>query len=333
VTERQVVCLSIDMVRSVDATLVMSNIQRDRFNLAFVKQITPYLDQLRLLDAVIKFTGDGWLIMKQGDRECARAMLVLAKVMAHRLADDLRNAMGDLAAEEIPGLRQAICSAYDLEVTVPGDRIDYVGDSARLAVRSASFCPVNQVIVDEAIRLMLRLDFEVEQIDTSVLPVGAKRFEEDIRLYRMGDLKENALKHSEHVPQYVALLNLTGKLQAADQLVRAQIAPVRGASPAAALAPTDRIDSSISASSSDLDHEKRRGFRELLRVADPNQAKQVVQAMRVAGYEPDTVAFNQHIRQASTDEEALAWLRAMEELKIEADRYTFHTLMNRGIGS
>ena len=58
-----VYCLCIDMVGSTLSGLKLSTAQFDRFNRALVKQIEPHIDKLELKDALLKFTGDGWLLM------------------------------------------------------------------------------------------------------------------------------------------------------------------------------------------------------------------------------------------------------------------------------
>ena len=60
--------------------LRMTQVELDRFNRALVAQIEPHLEALRFEDLLIKFTGDGWMLMSpevsEADRLCALATLM-----------------------------------------------------------------------------------------------------------------------------------------------------------------------------------------------------------------------------------------------------------------
>ena len=60
---RLVYCLGIDMIESTMPGLRMTQTELDRFNRALVAQIEPHLEALRFEDLLIKFTGDGWMLM------------------------------------------------------------------------------------------------------------------------------------------------------------------------------------------------------------------------------------------------------------------------------
>src|SRR5205807_9802220 len=61
--KRLVSCLSIDLIGSTKAGLELTAARLDRFNTSLVSQIKPHLEKLGLRDALVKFTGDGWLLM------------------------------------------------------------------------------------------------------------------------------------------------------------------------------------------------------------------------------------------------------------------------------
>jgi hypothetical protein len=59
-----VYCLCLDLTGSTKAGLSLTNQQNDRFNSAFVKQISPHWKSLVSdPELILKFTGDGWLFM------------------------------------------------------------------------------------------------------------------------------------------------------------------------------------------------------------------------------------------------------------------------------
>ena len=65
--ERFVYCLCVDIVGSTQAGLQMDSRQRNEFNKLIIEYVQPYLAEFELDDALQKFTGDGWLIMRPGE--------------------------------------------------------------------------------------------------------------------------------------------------------------------------------------------------------------------------------------------------------------------------
>src|SRR5690606_14611924 len=63
---QEVYALYIDMIGSTKFRLSLNSYQLMEFDTAFVEQIGRYIARLQIEDAVIKFTGDGWLLMKPG---------------------------------------------------------------------------------------------------------------------------------------------------------------------------------------------------------------------------------------------------------------------------
>ena len=62
-TPRLTLCLAMDLKGSTASGLKLSTRKLDRFNLALVNQLSPYLRSVQLDHALVKFTGDGWLVM------------------------------------------------------------------------------------------------------------------------------------------------------------------------------------------------------------------------------------------------------------------------------
>jgi hypothetical protein len=70
-----VFCLSIDLIGSTKAGLECTTQQLDRFNISLVKQIRPHLEKLDLTDSLVKFTGDGWLVITEKSKKSPCLML------------------------------------------------------------------------------------------------------------------------------------------------------------------------------------------------------------------------------------------------------------------
>jgi hypothetical protein len=137
-----VYCECIDMIESTKMGLNLSTRQLDRFNLSLIEQIKPYLDKLDLTDAILKFTGDGWLVMSKGEKSVP-ALCCLATIMAYRFQDEM-SLRTSIRRDTIPPLRISICSGRDIPVELPDGRKDWVGDSVRRAVRATQRCEPNR---------------------------------------------------------------------------------------------------------------------------------------------------------------------------------------------
>ena len=61
----QVYCLSIDLIGSTNSGLKFATSVLDNFNKSLVQQIKPHLEKLGLIHVLLKFTGDGWLLMTE----------------------------------------------------------------------------------------------------------------------------------------------------------------------------------------------------------------------------------------------------------------------------
>ena len=111
-TVKLVFCLSIDMIGSTKAGLELSTQKLDKFNIALANQIKPHIEKLDLTDALIKFTGDGWLVMTER-AEKVSALCCLATIMANRFQEEMSRTTG-IAMDNIPSLRLAICFGRDI---------------------------------------------------------------------------------------------------------------------------------------------------------------------------------------------------------------------------
>src|ERR1017187_6070862 len=86
-------CLCIDLIGSTKASLNRTTQQNDTFNHALVEQIKPHLKQLDLEKALVKFTGDGWLVMTN-DTNQRSALCCLALIQAKKFQSEMSKLTG-----------------------------------------------------------------------------------------------------------------------------------------------------------------------------------------------------------------------------------------------
>jgi len=101
-------CLSIDLIGSTKAGLRKTSSQLERFNLALIQQIEPHLTGLDLKDIVIKFTGDGWLLLSEEEK--VPALCCFAIIMSYKFQEEMAK-LTSTKTNHIPKLRIAICSS------------------------------------------------------------------------------------------------------------------------------------------------------------------------------------------------------------------------------
>jgi hypothetical protein len=179
-TVNLVFCLSIDMIGSTKAGLKLPTQKLDKFNIALANQIKPHIEKLDLTDALLKFTGDGWLVMTERVEKVS-ALCCLATIMANRFQEEMSQTTG-IAIDNIPSLRLAICFGRDIFIELPNRRKDWVGDSARRSTRACGICFPNEIIIDETIRSIVFRDFGIKSIDIRKRPpeYQPKKMEEEL---------------------------------------------------------------------------------------------------------------------------------------------------------
>ena len=217
---RLVYCLGIDMIESTMPGLRMTQVELDRFNRALVAQIEPHLEALRFEDLLIKFTGDGWMLMSPEVRDAER-LCALATLMRDTFATEMQRRTG-LPSTRIPNLRMAICTGRDIRVQLWHGSFDWVGDSARRADRSAAFCFPNEILIDSSVHSLVMRDFLTTRVDPGSRPVRSVKWEEEIPLWSLEDLRIEAAEDWDAAAAYVYVLSRTGRLDdAAEASLRA----------------------------------------------------------------------------------------------------------------
>jgi tetratricopeptide (TPR) repeat protein len=272
------------------------------FNRALVEQIAPHLEALGLTDALLKFTGDGWLLMTEKANDVP-ALCCLATVMASQFQAEMHDRTG-IATEKIPPLRQAICSGWDIPVELPNGSWDWVGDSARMAKRSCECCYDNEVLVDYSVRTPVSRDFEIDEVNVQkrVRELKVKRMEEELPLYRLGELKVEAAVRADAPEHFVYTFAAIGRYDAAEASVEKMVE--EGVRPAVVTYNT-LID----------------------KAPDYETAKSWLETMRKEGVQPDVVTYNTLIAQAPDYETAKSWLETMREEGVQPDVFTYSTLI------
>lgn len=202
-----VYCLSIDLVGSTEKGLSFHSWEADRFNRALIEQIRPHLEALQLEHAVLKFTGDGWLIMSP---TAVSQLCCLAIIFRESFQQEMAK-LSKLPLDKIPQIRATLCSGRDLEVISPKGQKDYVGDSARRAARASALCKASEVLVDTAVRGWILRDFNFETTDVSAERPLPPKWEENIALYVLTGLKVGLQESGAAPSMFVYTLGKIGK--------------------------------------------------------------------------------------------------------------------------
>jgi tetratricopeptide (TPR) repeat protein len=331
---RLVYCLSIDLIESTVPGLRMTQVELDRFNRALVAQIEPHLEALRFDDLLVKFTGDGWLLMTPEVRDAER-LCALGAIMRDTFADEMRRRTG-LPRARIPDLRMAICAGRDIRVQLWEGSFDWVGDSARRATRSASFCFPNEILVDGAVQSLVMRDFLTARIDPGTRPSRRMaRLEEEIPLWSLEDLRIEAVEDWDAAAAYVYALGRLGRLDdAAEASTRAASRLVDvdelAQSPGSArttqrwnrlIANAPTYESVLELVTRLLESPSRPDTGTLVALVDRaptlEEARTWVADLRIHGVQPDGTVYSTLIRRAPTVEVGLGLLGEMEDEGVE----------------
>lgn len=298
VPPRLTLCLAMDLMGSTTVGLKLSTKRLDRFNLALVDQLGPYLRLLQLEHALVKFTGDGWLVMSD-EQEDAAKLCCLAVIMANRFQWDIMAATG-FSRATIPALRLAICWGRDLAVTLPNGHRDFVGNSVRHAVRACQLCEDNEILIDETVRAWVSHDFHILHIDFAARLQAhpAAKMEEPIVLHALEELKLESVEDAEAPVYFVNTLAVIGRPKEADQLA-------------------NRISDHL-LSESKSPHPKAEDLRarwnELLNSnLDHETARQIVLDLKKSGLRPDVFTYNALLEKSDSFRSENGWLEAMDE--------------------
>ena len=210
-----VYCLCMDLVSSTASGLTMSTARLDSFNKALVEQVDPHLDELGLTEELLKFTGDGWLVMTPHPHKVP-ALCCLATIMSNRFQEEIATSTGR-AIDRIPAVRIAICSGRDIPVKLRNGVTDWLGDSARRATLAAGLCHDNEILIDEPTRYNVHRDFDMTVLDVRqrLAEFPTKKAEEDFPLHVLGALKPEPATEPDAPQSFVYTLGTIGKFEQA----------------------------------------------------------------------------------------------------------------------
>ncbi len=300
-----------DLKGSTRSGLSLSTRKVDRFNLALVNHISPHLQAVQLEHAVVKFTGDGWLVMSD-DQEDAARLCCLAMIMSRSFQQDMYNETG-ISMENIPTMRLAVCWGRDIPVTLHTGQRDFVGNSVRHAVRACQFCQDNEVLVDDAVRTWVAHDFVTRKLDIEerIASNPEAKTEEEMALHVLEELRPEAAVDPDAPVYFINTLAVIGRAVEAerlaskisDQLIRASGVP------------------------GDQSGLLSRWNALLASNLDYDTAREVLTSLRLSGLQPDVNTYNALIEKGTDARSQSKWLEQMIHEGIQPNATTFNALV------
>jgi len=313
-----VYCLSMDLIGSTRTGLEFSTATLDHFNMSLVQQIMPHLQHLGLSDALLKFTGDGWLFMTH-KAEKVPALCCMATIMAKRFQQEISRITG-IDVKRVPALRLSICSGRDVSIELPEGHIDWVGDSARRATRSSKCCLPNEILIDEPVRYHVLRDFQIKPADIRGRLLGQQpvQMEEDFTLYILGELNPEKAAESIAPEYFVYTLGIIGKIEEAGIVAQ-------------------RVAKSLASKATKLDVTKKKDLREnwrswhrlMVSVPDYSSALEMLKGIRAGGLAPDVITYSVLIDKSPDYDTAKDWLETMRTEGIKPNAPIYNTLINK----
>jgi len=300
------------MIGSTEAGLKLTTGQFDRFNQELAGQIKPHLEKLELTDALLKFTGDGWLLMTNDEKKVP-ALCCLAIIMASRFQGEMAEKMS-IFTDRIPGLRLALCSGRDVRVQLPNGSMDWVGDSARRATRAQRECSYNEILIDDTVRGAVLRDFHIEEVRW--VKGAHERGEEDFPVYPLGEIKTGTTVDPEAPEYFVRTLDVIGKGKEAQVLAKQ----------AARRLAKEAYKTGLSRE--DVTPRIRQSWNRLLAsLSNYSFALEILRNMRVARLAPDVVTYSILINKSPDYQTAKNWLETMRAEGIQPNVVTYNTLI------
>lgn len=156
--------LCIDLTDSTRIAKNWTDEQQAAFNLSLVKQMRPYYEHFSCGDELLKFTGDGWLLIVP-DETRLRELVVLGLAIVKRFRGDMKRLLAPTSARSVivPAVRAAICGGPDRPVILPDGTGDFAGDSVRWAVRTMHNRAIGKLLVNGAVHDLIHREFSLER--------------------------------------------------------------------------------------------------------------------------------------------------------------------------
>nr|AAU82142.1 pentatricopeptide (PPR) repeat-containing [uncultured archaeon GZfos10C7]QNO54052.1 hypothetical protein JNMMCFNH_00004 [Methanosarcinales archaeon ANME-1 ERB6] len=312
---KNVVCLSMDLIGSTKFMLGLTTPQQDRFNRSLVKQIRPHIEKLGLTDSLVKFTGDGWLVLTDNKPNKIQVLCCLATIMANKFQEEMSE-YTEISMDRIPPLRLAICTGRDVCVELPPGNQDWVGDSARRATRATGWCKENEIVINDSIREVAFRDFLITPV-TEKDHIKPDKWEEDFRVHTLGKLKPEAAADSEAPGYFVTTLETIGKKEEANEY---------------SLMVSEHLEAKASKLGIDEIERKKilRYWNQLMSsISDSSTARKILKSIQDAGLTPDIFTYNMLIKKTRDYDGAKAWVDTMREEGIWPNVVTYNTLIDK----
>lgn len=306
-----VYCFLIDMIRSTSQRDRRSSVATDRFDDALDKYLDPLLEPLGLSAVHQHSTGDGFQLLTENENDL-QALCCLGVIMSRRFRSQLAK-MAAVPVDNVPSLRISICGGKGTK-----KRSGYVGTSGIRATRANKYCLPNEVLVDEAVRVYVCDDFDLELVDFGRRPPDLKpeHVEDDYRLYSLKDLRLENLLEWDLLPIYRFTLSETGREAKAHELLMELEKRLNKE--------TQRL--SDRPSETQL-HVAKRWSILLNSQPDYEQARRVFERMVSEGIEPNVYVYSMLMNKSATFGEARAWLSEMERRGVEPNVVSYSTLL------
>lgn len=313
-TPRLTLCLAMDLRASTTAALKLSSKRLDRFNLALINQLNPHLQAVGLHAAVVKFTGDGWLVMTD-EQEHVAPLCCLGIIMASQFQSEMARHAG-LQKDKVPALRLAICWGRDLEVVLMNGQRDFVGSSVRHAVRACQLCYDNELLIDETVRTWIHHDFTTSKLDLDhrIEALKPEKMEEEQVLHVLEGLRVEAADDHDAPDYFVNTLSIIGKSSEAGKLAK-EI--------------STQLQNEAVEPGADDEELLWRWNRLLSTNVDYDTARGILNDLTKAGLKPDVTSMNALIDKAEDYRTESKWLQAMIQEGIKPNVYTFNSLIDK----
>ena len=303
-TSRQTGCLLIDLVGSTANTINLTEQRLVEHHSRMATALDPHLAGLSLQEAIVAFTGDGWLVFVQDQNQFA-ALSLLGLILIDCLPSQLQM---DSA------VRAAIGFGFDLCRTV-GSGQTCVGDSARIANRISQFCGPNSMLVSEAFKgVAHERNFQWERFDVSAAlaqlrTAGSKpKWEQDISVWTL--VRPKVEVEASALPELSYYLTILGQEEKAIEVTDVLAKELVWRKPTKAKPKPDIAKA-----------------RRLL-AAQVNQADAKRVFEELAFLKEDVFSWNLRLRHEAKYEGAALLLQEMKAARVVPDVVTFSTLVN-----
>lgn len=317
-TPRPTLCLAIDLKGSTKSGLELTTKKFDRFNLGLVDQLGPHLKAVGLEDALIKFTGDGWLVMSD-EHDLVAPLCCLARIMSQRFQFEMAESTG-MPIENIPAMRIAVCWGRDLPVTLPNGTRDYVGSSVRRAVRAMQLCEDNEILIDDTVRSWVHQDFETQKIDheARLRERPDAKMEDEFVLHRLAKLRVESASDPDAPVYFVNTLSIIGLQPVAEDLANRLSDHLLVEAETGGATQTELLHKWNQLLASNLDYPT---------------AREILNDLREAGVQPDVTTFNAILEKATDFRTESQWLQIMTQEGVLPNTETFNILIRKAADS